>query len=87
MFEIDSESGSSGECHLPKKQGSEVRRSRDVVMQSPRSHNGEYISEKILNANSAAALREEGRESNMAEADQCMQSANISCSLNSKNNC
>ncbi|XP_051743094.1 uncharacterized protein LOC127508770 isoform X1 [Ctenopharyngodon idella] len=56
-------------------------------MQSPRSHNGEESSEKILNANRAAALREEGRESSMAEADQCVQSAKISCSLNSKNYC
>ncbi|XDV25644.1 hypothetical protein PO909_029528 [Leuciscus waleckii] len=74
--EIDSESDRSGECHLPRKQDSEVRRSTD-----------EDSTEKLLNAKRAATLREEGRESSMAEADQCEQSANISCSANSKNYC
>ena len=84
--EIDSESDRSGECHLPRKQDSEVRSSTDVML-SPRSHNREDSTEKLLNAKRAATLREEGRESSMAEADQCEQSANISCSANSKNYC
>jgi len=77
--EIESE---TVKCHLPRKQGSEVCRSTDV-MPSPQSHS----TEKLLNAKRAATLREEGRESSMSEADQCEQSAKISCSTNSKNYC
>lgn len=85
--EIDTELDRSGECHLPRKQGSEVCRSTDV-MSSPRSHNREDSTEKLLNAKRAATLREEGRAvCSMAEADLCEQSAKVSCSANSKNYC
>ncbi len=84
--ETDSDSDRSGECHLPRKQGSVVRRSTDVRI-SPQSHNRKDCSEKHLNAKSTATLREEERESSVAEEDQCVQSAKISCSANSKNYC
>ncbi len=76
----------SGECHLPRKQGSVVRRSTDVLI-SPQLHNRKDHSEKHLNAKSTATLREEERESSVAKEDQCVQSAKISCSANSKNYC
>lgn len=84
--ETDSDSDRSGEHHLPRKQGSVVRRSTDVFI-SPQSHNRKDSSETILNAKSTATLREEERESSVAEEDQCVQSAKISCSANSKNYC
>lgn len=83
--ETDSESDRFGERHLPRKQGSVVRRSTDVVMSSPQSHNRKDNSEKLLNAKSTVTLREEERESSVAEDDQCVQSAKISCTANSKN--
>ncbi|XP_042610124.1 uncharacterized protein LOC109111517 isoform X7 [Cyprinus carpio] len=85
--ETDSESDRFGERHLPRKQGSVVRRSTDVVMSSPQSHNRKDNSEKLLNAKSTVTLREEERESSVAEDDQCVQSAKISCTANSKNYC
>ncbi len=63
-----------------------VRRSTDVHI-SPQSHNRKDRSEKHLNAKGTATLREEERESSVAEEDQCVQSAKISCSANSKNYC
>ncbi len=57
--ETDSDSDHSGERHLPRKQGSVVRRSTDVLI-SPQSHNRKDSSEKLLNAKSTATLR--GRE-------------------------
>ncbi|KAL0146648.1 hypothetical protein M9458_057988, partial [Cirrhinus mrigala] len=83
--ETDSESDSYGECHNPRKQGSKVCRSADVLMSSPRSHKEQDSSEKHLNAKRAAVLREELRESSVAKEDQCVQSAKISRSANSKN--
>lgn len=85
--ETDSESDRFGERHLPRKQGSVVRRSTDVVMSSPQSHNRKDNSEKLLNAKSTVTLREEERESSVAEDEQCVQSAKISCTANSKNYC
>ncbi len=85
--ETDSDSDRSGECHLPRKQGSVVRRSTDVLISPHQSHNRKDRSEKHLNAKSTATLREEERESSVAEEDQCVQSAKISCSANSKNYC
>ncbi|XP_042602461.1 uncharacterized protein LOC109084540 [Cyprinus carpio] len=81
--ETDSESDRFGERHLPRKQGSVVRRSTDVVMSSPQSHN----TEKLLNVKSTVTLREEERESSVAEGDHCVHSAKISCTANSKNYC
>nr|XP_023660035.1 uncharacterized protein LOC111839935 [Paramormyrops kingsleyae] len=85
--ETDSESDSYGECHNPRKQGSKVCRSADVLMSSTRSHKEHDSSEKHLNAKRGAVLREELRESSVAEEDQCVPSAKISCSANSKNYC
>lgn len=79
--ETDSESDNHGEYHNPRQQGSKVCRSADVLMSSPRSHKEQDSSEKHLNAERAAVLRGELRESNMAE-DQCVQSDKISCSAN-----
>ncbi len=85
--ETDSDSDRSGECHLPRKQGSVVRRSTDVLISPHQSHNRKDRSEKHLNAKSTATLREEESESSVAEEDQCVQSAKISCSANSTNDC
>ncbi|KAI2653274.1 Transmembrane protein 68 [Labeo rohita] len=56
-------SNSYGECHNPRKQCSEVCRSADVLMSSPRSHKEQDSSDKHLNAKRAAVLREELSES------------------------
>lgn len=70
---------------MPPSQKARFRdRSTDVVS-SPRSHSREDSTEKLLNAKRAATFREEEGESSVAEADQCEQSADISCSANSKN--
>ncbi|XP_026119679.1 uncharacterized protein LOC113098803, partial [Carassius auratus] len=74
-FETDSESD------FPRKQGSVVCRSTDVLMSSPQSHNS-----KLLNSKSTVTLREE-RERSMAGGDHCVQSPKISCSANRKNYC
>ncbi|XP_026110119.1 uncharacterized protein LOC113082916 isoform X1 [Carassius auratus] len=74
-FETDSESD------FPRKQGSVVCRSTDVLMSSPQSHNS-----KLLNSKSTVTLREE-RERSVAGGDHCVQSPKISCSANRKNYC
>ncbi|XP_056615551.1 uncharacterized protein LOC130430457 [Triplophysa dalaica] len=67
--------------------GSDLSRVTDVVMASPSSVSEEACSVQFMNAADGSKVQEKGQSTNMLEADQCVQSSQISCSANSKNYC
>lgn len=79
-------------CHeedveLGSDSGSDLRRVTDVVMSSPSSICEEACSLKVMYAADGSKVQEKGQITSILEANQCVQSSQISCSANSKNYC